>query len=395
MGQARRGQHSPWSALLSHVCGILAVVVVFGLPLALQRFWPVLTYGVLKIVASAARPRSCSCPVDADAARARRRDAIVLLVQKKRWTKLMNSLADLQKHFNVCFRKDVLLFHNGDFTIADQTEVKKHYPLVQFHYLADGGKYWKVPPGLENRSAWGSTKGYSAGYRHMTRFHYKMVFEYLEERGYDWFMRLDDDSFILSCIEYDVFQFMEDNDHLYAWRLAQLEYRDFAKLLPEMADAHMRRIGAPMSHEMHSHYDGGQLSTASWDRWTYYNNFMVTRISWWRSRGIQQWLEMVDTSGIAYLSRVGDAPIQTFTRMMFMSKKHVHHFQDWSYHHGPIIALSLGSLLPTWTRPFLPEGAQRFEWIGGQPDMMESGSTAPLVFQVNVWLASLGIDWWL
>jgi len=389
MGRARGGQHGPWCALLSHFCGLLALISLLGIPLLAQRFWPGLAYGVLKVVAFAAQPRSCHCPVDANVSSSKRRDAIILLVQKKRMGMLVTALASLHAHFNDCFRKDVLLFHNGDFMLEDQLEVTKKFPLVQFHYLEVGGKYWRVPPALENSAPWKSTKGYSEGYRHMCRFHYKMAFEYLSERGYQWFMRMDDDSYILSCIEYDMFQFLEDNDIFYAWRLAQLEYREFAETLPELVDSYVREHRTPLSIELSSHYEGGKLSTESWDRWTYYNNFMMTRISWWRSKHVSQWLDKVDSSGIAYLHRVGDAPIQTFTRMMFMHKKHVHHFQDWTYNHGPVIGLSLSSILPTALRSMLLDDGKDLEWVGGLYDMSEYSLHGPVLQKVNRFLRTV------
>eukprot|EP00415_Alexandrium_ostenfeldii_P002235 UN2235 len=142
----------------------------------------------------------------------------------------------------------------------------------------------------------------------------------------------------------------------------------------------------PLSYELSSHYDGGKLSTESWDRWTYYNNFMMTRISWWRSSIVAEWLDRVDSSGIAYLHRVGDAPIQTFTRMMFMDRKHVHQFQDWAYNHGPMIAFSLRSLLPSLWRSLLLGKDQELEWVGGLFDMSEYATHGPVLKKVNGFL---------
>jgi len=394
MIRVRGGMSGPWGALLSHVCGVLAVAGVFGLPFLLQRAWPGLAYGAVKVIAFTAQPQSCHCPPGAGTSSSRRKDAIIYLVQKKRMPMLLNSLAALHQHFNGCFRKDVLLFHNGDFTAEDQAGIIKTYPLVQFHYLEVGGKYWRVPPEVENSGPWRSTKGYNEGYRHMCRFHYKMAFEYLADRGYDWFMRLDDDSFILSCIDYDMFQFMEDNNYTYGWRLSQLEYHDFAGLLPDMVDQYMRKHRLTLSYDLGSHYEGGTLSNESWDRWTYYNNFMMTRIAWWRKPAVSAWLSEVDSSGIAYLHRVGDAPIQTFTRMMFMPKAEVHHFQDFTYHHGPVIALSINSVLPKFARSLLLEDDQPLEWVGGLHDMAEHALHRPVMQWVNYLLIRLNMTWW-
>ena len=47
------------------------------------------------------------------------------------------------------------------------------------------------------------------GYKHMSRFHAKMV--YLEEifKGFDYSWRFDDDSALRGPVKYDVFKFMQ------------------------------------------------------------------------------------------------------------------------------------------------------------------------------------------
>jgi len=54
-----------------------------------------------------------------------------------------------------------------------------------------------------------SVMGYKMGYLHMMRFYGMHLFKILHKMGYSWAMREDDDSEILSPIEYDLVQHMK------------------------------------------------------------------------------------------------------------------------------------------------------------------------------------------
>lgn len=79
------------------------------------------------------------------------------------------SLSLLFENFLPHTPADVLIFHEGDFTKADQDEVIAGRSAIQFHLL--DGKYWSVPEFLQKSdpSTWVNPQ-YGVGYRKMIRW---------------------------------------------------------------------------------------------------------------------------------------------------------------------------------------------------------------------------------
>ena len=66
-------------------------------------------------------------------------------------------------------------------------------------------------------------RAYSTGYRHMLRFYTLGLWELVASEGYAFVMRMDEDSLIWSPIEYNLFEFMEQYDIGYAFRVDAFE----------------------------------------------------------------------------------------------------------------------------------------------------------------------------
>lgn len=160
------------------------------------------------------------------------RDSLVLLEE---------SLALLHRHYNGHARHDVLLFHSGDFGEAEQDRVLAPYrrrrggarklPRVRFERVPK--IHWQLPlhiaPHLGgtqvNRTRdWAQYPAYSEGYRHMCRWYTIGLWETLERLGYDWVMRLDEDSRVLSRVPYDdLFAHMHSHNLQFGYRLVSYE----------------------------------------------------------------------------------------------------------------------------------------------------------------------------
>src|ERR1039458_3678496 len=113
---------------------------------------------------------------------------------------LEKSLDLLFKNYNDKFKHDVLIFHEGDFKEKDQNEIARGRKEIEFKEI-----HFEVPSFLrveEIPKIW--TDGYGSnfgmGHRHMIRFYAVRLFDILNELGYDWFFRMDDDSLLHSPI---------------------------------------------------------------------------------------------------------------------------------------------------------------------------------------------------
>jgi len=158
----------------------------------------------------------------------------------------------------------------------------------------------------------------------MCRFHAKTVYDQpiLARLKYIW--RLDDDSYILQPIRYDVFRLMSDRHIKYGFAsLAQERAHCITGLWPAVTEYMRQRSIKPKSW-------------FSWfsRRYVFYNNFEISDLSVWRSPEYRDYIDYIDRTGGIYYRRWGDAPIKTIAVTLFLSKNHVYQFKDISYRHG-------------------------------------------------------------
>ena len=73
-------------------------------------------------------------------------------------------------------------------------------------------------------------------------------------------MRLDDDSSLLSCIDYDLFQFMRDNDLAYGYRQLAFDFPRVAQPIWNMSFEYLESKSIPktemfMNHQKNHRWD--------------------------------------------------------------------------------------------------------------------------------------------
>lgn len=135
------------------------------------------------------------------------------------------------------------------------------------------------------------------GYRHMCNFFANEVFLRQELDGYDYQMRLDDDSLILSPIGFNVFEIMAKCCYKYCYRAVELDLRETCQGL------------WPFAKEYFKNYNGRKISQPP-PYYIYYTNFEINDLSWFRSRQWQDFAKAVDATKGIWNFRWGDAPIR-------------------------------------------------------------------------------------
>ena len=162
--------------------------------------------------------------------------AFVILAQKAHSSYGTNQLARLQasvdslyKNYNNQFRNDVLIFYTKGKS-ADDTFNKEDEKLLQqpdrkeVHLIEITGHYWSLPVFINQTKLSSYTMPkFSYGYRLMCRWYSHKVFEWTAKMGYTHIARMDDDSLILSKINYNLFEFMEEYGVEYAFRVDAFE----------------------------------------------------------------------------------------------------------------------------------------------------------------------------
>ena len=191
----------------------------------------------------------------------------------------------------------------------------------------------------------------------MIRFYAVQLFDILEIMGYDWFFRMDDDSFLHSNIDYNLFEFMETNRYEYGYRVdirdaassargfgeAVVAYITAENISPTFFTEHLqiKDLGLKVQVKnmiktclMRAFPDGNKyqlsLPAKQYDLWGYYNNFFITKVSFWKSASLQAFIRHFDRIGGWYKYRWNDLIFQSAAVQVFMPKLKVHKFTDWT-----------------------------------------------------------------
>lgn len=283
--------------------------------------------------------------------------AIVYLVQVRHSTYgrdslalLSDSLALLHRHYLDAFPHDCLLFHAPD-DAAFTSEVRKQIlaPFAHRNHTISfrevPQQYWRIPEDIApatantNRSEWLGWPRFSLGYRHMIRWYTIGLWEYLERRGYDWVMRMDEDSRLLSPIPYNIFERMQGRDWTFGYRMVSYEsgfdgerFHSFVRnyLLnhgpsrPKWLLESCGRVGPNATARIFSVRRCGHL-------YGVYNNWFVSSVAFWRSPLVMRWLNHVDQAGVMYTRRYGDLLLQSVALQIFLSRDKVVMFDDFTY----------------------------------------------------------------
>ena len=158
-----------------------------------------------------------------------------------------------------------------------------------------------------------------------TDTHNMKIWFYLSEEGYTHVMRLDDDSFIHSPIEYNLFEYMRNYNKRYAFRQPTVDDgvgRGYNELIDKFLDDHPNVT----SRE--------QIDWYKKERYIgFYNNWFMADVSFFLSQPAISLLLAIDESKLIFTQRTGDLVIQSTLVRLFLKPPEIHWFQDFTYEH--------------------------------------------------------------
>jgi len=254
---------------------------------------------------------------------------IVYLSRSTSWDldNLRNSLKNLDLYFNNSFKYPVVIFHE-DFTPALMKKIRAATASkIKFFKVI-----FKVPYFLNrNEIPERSDSGHDIGYRHMCDFFSRLIYRHPALEDYDWYWRLDTDSFIREKINYDIFNFLDKNGYLYGFLTALKEPPEVVRgLWPAVKNYIQENKIAPC-------FLNEKLKDGEWDREIYYTNFEISKLHFWRSPEYMKFVEYLHETGGIYKYRWGDAPIHTLAVSIFLQQAKVYQFKDIAYQHQDVL----------------------------------------------------------
>ena len=251
------------------------------------------------------------------------------------------SVESLFRHYNEKHRDDVLFLHFGDVNHTAQQSVLNLCSGAHARFLQLPQSYFQIPNGTPPVHKWAQPR-YSAGYRHMIRLYAINLWPLMHREGYQYVMRMDEDSFLRSDIPYNLFEYLRQRDIDYAYRLASWE------------SGYRKRPGSYGFHGVLRDYItrfqvspvwlfdpcpiGTTAATYTFERcghlYGIYNNFFVARVGFFLRHDVQAFLQHADKWHSIYVFRYNDILWQSAAIQMFLERRRVHMFTDWAYEHA-------------------------------------------------------------
>lgn len=258
--------------------------------------------------------------------------AIIYLARSRRTdiSSLKHSLSVLDLNFNNQFNYPIIIFHE-DFNESLMDEIQKctqsklKFERVKFE-IPDFLKKEKIPEfiyveGFE----------FSIGYRHMCRFFSGLIYQNPVLKDYDYYWRLDTDSFLLGKIDYDIFRFMQENGYLYGYLNAGMDRPAVVNGIWDVTKKYIE-INNIQPTFLKKFTHGG-----IWDMTVFGTNFEISRLDFWRSSDFKDYFDYLDKDGGIYKYRWGDACIHFLAVSMFIPENQIHKFSDIAYQHQSFI----------------------------------------------------------
>lgn len=265
----------------------------------------------------------------------------------------------VRKNLDPDCKHDLILFHEGNISEAEQEQRMSEIPKLKFIDISD--RCFKLPDWIDPEGGNGRMNGDKyerIGYKHMCRFYSLQIFDYLDD--YDYVMRLDDDGFIETPVGFDLFEHMEEQGAEFLYRILDWDtHKPTLNRFPQIVHRYIEERGLTIPgsydfidvklrteqppHTRHKWHTYPGLQT--WSKGVmgfctklhsilgYYSNFYASRLDFWRRPDVQDFLNYIDKDGCIYYWRVGDQPIHAAALQLFLDPDKIIRTNSFTYNH--------------------------------------------------------------
>ncbi|KAI9674826.1 MAG: hypothetical protein M1817_001730 [Caeruleum heppii] len=274
-------------------------------------------------------------------ASSRPRAALISLVRNSELEGLVQSMRQLEHHWNRKYQYPWVFFNDEPFS-EEFKRATQALTSAPCYYEVVPDAHWSLPDwidegrfmnSLEYLGAIGVGKGWMISYRHMCRWNSGFFYKHPRLQEFDWYWRVEPDVHFFCDINYDVFRFMQDNNMKYGFNMNILDdARSFPSLWSRtrsFINAHPELIhpDADLDWLLDPH-NGGEYNNCQ-----FFSNFEVGDLRYFRGAANEKYFDWLDRGGGFYYERFGDAPIHTLSVAMFVPKREIWFFRDVGYQH--------------------------------------------------------------
>lgn len=194
--------------------------------------------------------------------------------------------------------------------------------------------------------------GFSMGYRHMCDFFAGTIYSLPIMQNYEYYLRLDTDSYILSPVRYDVFDWMKKTGCEYGFIEEALQ-QDHPKVTEGLWKDTKKWL------ETNAIQTQVSIDTLPESR-MFYTNFELGKVAAFSpGSAYYSFYEFIRGTGNIFIRRWGDAPIKYLGVNLFIKPEAVQAVRGFRYQHGAIFDLQgyrppfSWKTIPRWIFRFL------------------------------------------
>jgi len=212
---------------------------------------------------------------------------------------MVESLESVRHNYLTRFPCPVIAFHEAPLTEEMKERIRSAGVPVTFQLVE-----LKAPPGTDLT---GLTER-DIGYRNMCRFFASQIFYQPALEGFDYYLRLDTDSKIMSPFGYDLFRASVQNGLWYGYTAVTADNPKYVVGLWDFVQRYVDNVSAQVYRP----------PKAIMERQMFYNNFEICLCEWFRNEPWRSYMAAIDEDGGIYRCRWGDAPIRSLGVSAFM-----------------------------------------------------------------------------
>ena len=172
-------------------------------------------------------------------------------------------------------------------------------------------------------------KGFTMGYRHMCRFFIGWLYEQPIMNNYEYYLRLDTDSFILTPTNYDIFNWMKVNNVEYSFIRDAIQY-DNPKVIINLWKTVKDWL---QNNSIQTNCQFNEIPEGK----MFYTNFELAKTSIFKEKSQYfTFYKFLDSTGGIFLYRWGDAPVKYIGVNLFVASEKIKPIHGFTYQHGAI-----------------------------------------------------------
>jgi hypothetical protein len=197
---------------------------------------------------------------------------------------------------------------------------------------------WLLPEGLSDMEQWTYGSIFSLNYHLMGRWRMTFAFDFVRAMGYEYMLQIDDDTFVIQPINFNIVQDFRNRRIAYAFRNRIIQEEAVVVLgLPELVKYWMvtRNYLAPAGPLFENMYSGDMngLHGEGWNRHIASASFMLFDVSFWFEPAVQNFLSLVYSTGGDLMQRWLEQEVINMLHLLFLPEERVHRFHQTSAVH--------------------------------------------------------------